>query len=40
LRALEDGMVITALVVDSAAAGIDTPEDLNEARQRMGKEKR
>jgi 3-deoxy-manno-octulosonate cytidylyltransferase (CMP-KDO synthetase) len=35
LRALEDGMTITALVVDSTAAGIDTPEDLKDARRRM-----
>lgn len=35
LRALEDGMTIAALVVDSAPGGIDTPEDLNEARQRF-----
>lgn len=35
LRALEDGMVITAHVVDTAPGGIDTPEDLNAARQRM-----
>ncbi|MCE2517800.1 MAG: 3-deoxy-manno-octulosonate cytidylyltransferase [Alphaproteobacteria bacterium] len=35
LRALEDGMTITALVVDTAPGGIDTPEDLNEARLRL-----
>ncbi len=35
LRALEDGMMITALVVDSAVGGIDTPEDLTEVRKRM-----
>lgn len=35
LRALEDGMAVTALVVDSAPGGIDTPEDLEEARGRM-----
>lgn len=37
LRALEDGMRISALVVDSAAGGIDTPEDLEQARARMEK---
>jgi len=35
LRALEDGMHISALVVDSAPGGIDTPEDLEQARARM-----
>jgi len=37
LRALEDGMQITALVVDSAPGGIDTPEDLEQVRARMEK---
>lgn len=37
LRALEDGMRITAHVVDTAPGGIDTPDDLNAARQRMAK---
>ncbi len=36
LRALEDGMKIVALVVDTAPGGIDTPEDLADARARMG----
>jgi 3-deoxy-manno-octulosonate cytidylyltransferase (CMP-KDO synthetase) len=35
LRALEAGMRIVALVVDSAPGGVDTPEDLNQARRRM-----
>ena len=35
LRALEDGMVITAHVVDTAPGGIDTPEDLAAVRQRL-----
>ena len=35
LRALEDGMKVVALVVDSAPGGIDTPEDLADARIRM-----
>lgn len=35
LRALEDGMAIVALVVDSAPGGIDTPEDLAAARARL-----
>ena len=35
LRALENGMKIVALVVDSAPGGIDTPEDLADARIRM-----
>ena len=35
LRALEDGMVITAHVVDTAPGGIDTPEDLAAVRQRF-----
>ena len=35
LRALEDGMAITALVVDSAPGGIDTPDDLAAARLRF-----
>ena len=35
LRALENGMKIVALVVDTAPGGIDTPEDLAAARQRM-----
>lgn len=35
LRALEDGMTITALVVDTAPGGIDTPEDLEDARLRF-----
>ena len=36
LRALEDGMKIVALVVDTAPGGIDTPEDLADARRRHG----
>ncbi len=36
LRALEDGMKIVALVVDTAPGGIDTPEDLADVRTRMG----
>lgn len=39
LRALEDGMKIVGLVVDTAIGGIDTPEDLAAVRQRMAKEK-
>ena len=35
LRALENGMKIVGLVVDTAPGGIDTPEDLADARQRM-----
>ena len=35
LRALEDGMKIVGLVVDTAPGGIDTPEDLADARSRM-----
>ena len=35
LRALENGMSIVALVVDSAPGGVDTPEDLEAARHRM-----
>lgn len=35
LRALENGMRISALVVDSAPGGIDTPEDLEQARARI-----
>jgi len=37
LRALENGMRISALVVDSAPGGIDTPEDLEQARARIQK---
>ena len=37
LRALEDGMKIVALVVDTAPAGIDTPQDLENAQKRMTK---
>ena len=35
LRALEDGMAITAVVVDSAPGGIDTPFDLAAVRKRF-----
>ena len=35
LRALENGMRIVGLVVDSAPGGVDTPEDLEAARCRM-----
>ena len=35
LRALEDGMEIAAVVVDSAPGGIDTPEDLDAVRRRF-----
>jgi 3-deoxy-manno-octulosonate cytidylyltransferase (CMP-KDO synthetase) len=37
LRALEDGMLITAHVVDTAPGGIDTSDDLNAVRRRMAK---
>ena len=37
LRALEDGMSITAHVVDSAPGGIDTPEDLAAVRARWSR---
>ena len=36
LRALEDGMKVVAVVVDSVPGGIDTPEDLAAARERFG----
>ena len=35
LRALEDGMEIAAVVVDSAPGGIDTPGDLDAVRRRF-----
>ena len=35
MRALEDGMEIAAVVVDSAPGGIDTPEDLDAVRRRF-----
>ena len=35
LRALEAGMQIGVAVVDKAPGGIDTPEDLAEARARL-----
>lgn len=37
LRALENGMSIVALVVDSAPGGVDTLEDLEAARRRIEK---
>ena len=37
LRALENGMSIMALVVDSAPGGVDTHEDLEAARRRIEK---
>ena len=36
LRALEDGMRIDAEVVDTVPLGVDTPEDLERARQMLG----
>lgn len=36
LRALEDGMVIYAAIVDTAPDGVDTPEDLERARAILG----
>lgn len=35
LRALEDGMIVGARVVDEVPAGVDTPEDLEKARQEI-----
>ena len=39
MRALEDGMEIAAVVVDSAPGGIDTPADLEAVRKRFDKAK-
>jgi 3-deoxy-manno-octulosonate cytidylyltransferase (CMP-KDO synthetase) len=36
LRALEAGMRIDAVVVDTVPVGVDTPEDLERARQILG----
>lgn len=38
LRALENGMIIHAAIVDAAPHGVDTPEDLERARQMLDKE--
>jgi 3-deoxy-manno-octulosonate cytidylyltransferase (CMP-KDO synthetase) len=37
LRAIEDGMRIDAMVVDSVPRGVDTPPDLETARRILGK---
>ncbi len=37
LRALEAGMRIDAMVVDSVPLGVDTPEDLEAARRTLGR---
>ena len=36
LRALDDGMRIDAVIVDSVPLGVDTPEDLETARRALG----
>ncbi|EBW1490437.1 3-deoxy-manno-octulosonate cytidylyltransferase, partial [Salmonella enterica subsp. enterica serovar Enteritidis] len=36
LRALEDGLRIDAEIVDAAPLGVDTPEDLERAREILG----
>lgn len=36
LRALEDGFVIRAAIVDTVPHGVDTPEDLEKARAALG----
>ena len=38
LRALEDGMSFTAALLEETPVGVDTPEDLEEARKRFSKE--
>ncbi|MCC7252946.1 3-deoxy-manno-octulosonate cytidylyltransferase [Hyphomicrobium sp.] len=40
LRALEDGMRIDVAVVDTVPLGVDTPADLERARQLVGKTRR
>jgi 3-deoxy-manno-octulosonate cytidylyltransferase (CMP-KDO synthetase) len=40
LRALEAGMRIDATIVDSVPLGVDTPADLERAREILGREKR
>ncbi len=40
LRALEAGMTIAVRVVDTMPLGVDTPEDLERARQMLAKEKK
>lgn len=37
LRALEDGMIVGARVVDEVPAGVDTPEDLEKARREIAR---
>jgi 3-deoxy-manno-octulosonate cytidylyltransferase (CMP-KDO synthetase) len=39
LRVLEHGVKIRAVKVDDAEISVDTPEDLEEVRQLMGKDK-
>ena len=40
LRALEDGMRIEVVVVDTVPLGVDTPDDLERARQMLGDTKK
>ncbi len=40
LRALENGMTIAVRIVDTMPLGVDTPEDLERARQTLAKDKR
>jgi 3-deoxy-manno-octulosonate cytidylyltransferase (CMP-KDO synthetase) len=40
LRALEAGMRIDAVIVDSVPLGVDTPADLERAREILGREKK
>lgn len=40
LRALENGMTIAVRIVDTMPLGVDTPEDLERARQMLAKDKR
>jgi 3-deoxy-manno-octulosonate cytidylyltransferase (CMP-KDO synthetase) len=37
LRALEDGMRIDVMIVDTIPLGVDTPDDLERARRQLGK---
>jgi 3-deoxy-manno-octulosonate cytidylyltransferase (CMP-KDO synthetase) len=37
LRALEAGLRIDAAIIDSVPLGVDTPEDLDRARELLGR---
>jgi 3-deoxy-manno-octulosonate cytidylyltransferase (CMP-KDO synthetase) len=40
LRALENGMTIAVRIVDTMPLGVDTPEDLERARQMLAKDRK